>query len=152
MPRVSDNLTKVRRVADYQFGRGAGEALFPDDGSVEFKLSRTGRVSQVLLKGDRLATLKTDGRLTLSDAGGERLHEAFDPPRLRVEFGDESVSYLRDGRNGFAKFVARVDDAVRARDEVLVTGPNDEFVTTGRSELCAQEMRDFDTGVAVLVR
>lgn len=145
-------LTKVRRVADYQFGRGAGEALFPDRESVGFKLSRTGRVSQVLSGGDRLATLKTDGRFTLSDAGGERLHAAFDPPRMRVEFGDESLPYLRDGRNGFAKFVERVDDEVRARDEVLVTGPGDEFVTTGRAELCAHEMRDFDTGVAVLVR
>jgi uncharacterized protein with predicted RNA binding PUA domain len=147
---VSDNLTKVRRVADYQFGRGAGEALFPD--TVEFKLSRTGRVSQVLLDGERLATLKTDGRFTLSNEGGTRLHAALEPLRMRVEFGEESVSFLRDGRNGFAKFVVRVDDEIRAGDEVLVTGPDDEFVTTGRAELCADEMHDFETGVAVLVR
>jgi uncharacterized protein with predicted RNA binding PUA domain len=145
-----DDLSKVRTVADYQFGRGAGEAVFPDD--VEFKRSRTGRVSQVLRDGERLATLKTDGRLTLSNAGGERLHDVFDVPRARVEFGDESVPYLRDGRNGFAKFVERVDDRIRARDEVLVTGPGDEFITTGRAELSAVEMRDFDMGVAVLVR
>lgn len=145
-----DDLSKVRTVANYQFGRGAGEAVFPDD--VEFKRSRTGRVSQVLHDGERLATLKTDGYLTLSDAGGERLHNAFKAPRARVEFGDESVPYLRDGRNGFAKFVERVDDRIRARDEVLVTGPDDAFVTTGRAELSAFEMRDFDTGVAVLVR
>jgi uncharacterized protein with predicted RNA binding PUA domain len=145
-----EDLSRVRTVADYQFGRGAGDALFPDD--AEFRNTRTGRVSQVLYDGGRLATLKTDGRLTLSDAGGERLHEALDAPRARVEFGDESVPYLRDGRNGFAKFVERVDDDVRAGDEVLVTGPGDEFVTTGRAELCAHEMRDFGTGVAVLVR
>ncbi|MGK2230102.1 MAG: hypothetical protein ACI9QA_000252 [Methanobacteriota archaeon] len=145
-----DDLSKVRAVADYQFGRGAGDALFPDD--AEFRNTRTGRVSQVLHDGGRLATLKTDGRLTLSDTAGERLHQAFEPPRGRVEFGDESVPYLRDGKNGFAKFVERVDDDVRAGDEVLVTGPDDEFVTTGRAELCADEMRDFGTGVAVLVR
>jgi len=147
---VSENLTKVRRVADYQFGRGAGDALFPDD--IGFKRSRTGRVSQVLLDGERLATLKTDGRFTLSDEGGARLHSELEPPRMRVEFGDESLPYLRDGRNGFAKFVVSVDDEIRAGDEVLVTGPDDEFVTTGRAELSAEEMRDFDTGVAVLVR
>ncbi len=145
-----EDLTKVRRVADYQFGKGAGEAIFPDEAG--FKKSRTGRVSQVLLDGSRLATLKTDGRLTLSDLGGERLHSFLDAPRMRVEFGDESVPYLRDGRNGFAKFVECVDDEVRARDEVLVTGPDDSFVTTGRAELCAEEMRDFETGVAVLIR
>lgn len=147
---MSDKLTKVRRVADYQFGSGAGDALFPD--GVEFKLSRTGRVTQVLLDGERLATLKTDGRFTLSDEGGERLHAALEPPRMRVEFGEESVSFLRDGRNGFAKFVVRVDDKIRAHDEVIVTGPDDEFVTTGRAEICPREMRDFESGVAVLVR
>ena len=147
---MSENITKVRRVADYQFGRGAGDTLFPDN--VEFKLSRTGRVSQVLYEGGRLATLKTDGRLTLSDEGGRRLHSALEPPRMRVKFGDESLPFLRDGRNGFAKFVERVGNEIRARDEVLVTGPDDEFVTTGRAELSAEEMRDFDTGVAVLVR
>jgi len=145
-----DRLDKVRLVADYQFGKGAGEVLFPEE--VEFKLSSTGRVSQVFLGGDRLATLKTDGRFTLSDDAGESLHRATEPPRMRVEFGEESVPYLNDGRNGFAKFVRRVDDRIRARDEVLVTGPEDDFVTTGRAELCPVEMRDFETGVAVFVR
>jgi len=147
---VSKDLKKIRRVADYQFGSGAGEALFPD--GVKFKRSRTGRVTQVLLDGRRLATLKTDGRFTLSEGGGARLHAALEPPRMRVEFGDESLPYIRDGRNGFAKFVVNVDEEVRAGDEVLITGPDDEFVTTGRAELCPREMRDFDTGVAVLVR
>lgn len=146
----NDRLRKIRLIADYQFGSGAGEALFP--ANVEFKLSSTGRISQVLLDGNRLATLKTDGRLTLGDVGGRRLHEATDAPEMRVEFGDESVPYLEDGRNGFAKFVRRVDDRIRARDEVLVTGPNDTFVTTGRAELSAVEMRDFETGVAVFIR
>jgi len=146
---VSDHITKVRRVADYQFGRGAGDALFPD--GVEFKLSSTGRVSQVLRNGARLATLKTDGRFTLGDAGGARLHDALEPP-VCASSSARRACVPRDGRNGFAKFVVRVDDSVRARDEVLVTGPDDEFVTTGRAELCAHEMRDFETGVAVLVR
>jgi uncharacterized protein with predicted RNA binding PUA domain len=145
-----DELSRLRRIADYQFGSGAGSSLFPD--SVEFKLSTTGRVSQVLLNGNRVATLKTDGRLTLGEVGGRRLHDFLEPPRMRVEFGDESVPYIREGRNGFAKFVGRVDDAVRARDEVIVTGPGDEYLTTGRAELCAEEMRDFEKGVAVLVR
>jgi len=147
---MGDRLEKIRLVADYQFGEGAGNAIFP--GEVEFKLSSTGRISQVLLGGERLATLKTDGRFTLSDEGGRRLHEATEPPRTRVEFGEESVPYLEDGRNGFAKFVRRVDDEIRPRDEVLVTGPDDSFVTTGRAELSPDEMRDFETGVAVFIR
>ncbi|HDN66033.1 MAG TPA: pseudouridine synthase, partial [Methanosarcinales archaeon] len=40
------HLRKARIVADYQFGRGAGYSLFPDD--VSFRLSTTGRIRQVL--------------------------------------------------------------------------------------------------------
>ncbi len=66
-------LRRVRTIADYQFGRGAGEALFPE--GCEFRLSTTGRIRQVLLAGERLAPVRAqDGRLTLSFAGAGRLH------------------------------------------------------------------------------
>ncbi|XGI83915.1 PUA domain-containing protein [Halorutilales archaeon Cl-col2-1] len=144
------NLETAKTIADYQFGRKAGDVLFSEDS--EFTTSKSGRIRQVKEDGERIATLKNDGKFTLSFEGAQRLHEAFEPPKLRVRFGDESIPYLEDGRNGFAKFVTDVDDEIRARDEVLVTGPDDELVTTGRAELSAVEMRDFDSGVAVLVR
>lgn len=143
-------MREARRIADYQFGGGAGEALFRD--AVEFRTSRSGRTRQVIDEGERVATLKASGRFTLGELGARRLHEVFEAPRLRVEFGEESVPYLEDGKNGFAKFVRCVDAGVRARDEVLVTGPGDELLASGRAELSAGEMLDFDIGMAVLVR
>ncbi|MFP4633141.1 MAG: PUA domain-containing protein [Halobacteriales archaeon] len=145
-----DDETRLRAVADYQFGKPAGDVLF--EGDLEVHRTSRGRVSQVFADGDRLATLKTTGRLTLGFEGGRRLHEATEPPWMRVEVGDESLPYVRDGRNAFAKFVRRVDDGVRAGDEVLVTGPGDVYVKPGRAELSAVEMEDFDVGMAVYVR
>jgi len=69
----------------------------------------------------------------------------------RVAVGAESVPYVRDGRNAFAKFVREVDAAVRPGDEVLVTHAGD-LLAVGRAELPAGAMADFDTGVAVAVR
>ncbi len=69
-----------------------------------------------------------------------------------MEFGEESVPYIRDGRNGMAKFVVDVDPELRALDEVIVVGPGDEFISAGRAELSPGEMMDFDSGVAVKTR
>ncbi len=147
---VMDTVRRLKTMADYQFGEGAGDALF--SGDVDTRRSSSGRVTQVFRGDDRLVSAGVDGRFTLSMEGARRLHEKFEPPRLRVQFGEESLPYVRDGRNGFAKFVRTVDDRVRSRDEVLVTGPDDELVATGRAELSAAEMEDFDSGVAVFVR
>lgn len=145
-----DTLGRLKTMADYQFGEGAGDALF--SGEVDTRRSSSGRVTQVFDGDERLVSAGVDGRFTLSLEGGRRLHEEFEAPGLRVEFGDESLPYIRDGRNGFAKFVRSVDGSVRSRDEVLVTGPEDELVATGRAEMAAVEMEDFDSGVAVFVR
>ena len=73
-------LRRIRTIADYQFGAGSGEALFPDE--CTFQLSSTGRIRQVRLREERLATVRAqDGRLTLGIAGGARLLKSL-PHRL----------------------------------------------------------------------
>lgn len=146
----SVSLKKLRIIADYQFGKKAGVALFPNN--LEFKRSKSGRISQIFYKGDRLASLKINGMLTLGEEGGKRLHSKFDPPKLRVQFGEESVNFLREGKSGFAKFVQKVDSDIRSKEEVLVVGPEDELIGIGKATLCCQEMKDFNTGVAVKMR
>lgn len=140
----------LRRVAAYQWG-GEAAGLFDADGA-EVTHTSSGRPRQVLSSGGRLATYGTDGRFTLGVAGGRRLHAAFDPPTGRVVVGDESVPFVRDGRNAMAKFVRAVDPGVRPGDEVLVVDPDDTLLGVGRAELAAEGMRDFETGVAVKVR
>lgn len=145
-------IDRLRTVADYQFGAGAGEALFPDGESRSFDRSRSGRPRQVKVESQRLVSYTTTGRFTLGIAGGRRLQAALDFPAYRVVVGDESEPYVSTGRNAFAKFVQEVDPAVRRGDEVMVVTPSDRLLAVGRAELSAQAMLDFDSGMAVMVR
>lgn len=144
-------LKRVRIIADYQFGFGAGQSLFPE--AVSFVLSRTGRVSQVLEGGSRIATLRaSDGFFTLGELGARRLHARFSYPKLRVTVSSEAASFIGIGKTAFAKHVLHADPDLRARDEVLVVDENDTLLATGQAILSPQEMLAFKRGVAVRVR
>ncbi|HID26508.1 MAG TPA: pseudouridine synthase [Methanosarcinales archaeon] len=144
-------LKKVRIIADYQFGRGAGKALFPEN--VEFQLSNTKRVRQILLNGKRLATLRAkDGLFTLSIYGADRLHKHFPYPHLRVVMNKEASPFIAQGKTAFARHVVAVDPEIRAGEEVILVDENDKLLATGKTLLCASEMLSFKKGVAVYVR
>ena len=143
----------LRRTADYQFGRGAGAALFEPLAALEISRTASGRPRQIRADGERLVTYGTDGRFTIGPAGARRLQAAFSTPMLRVVVGEESAPYVREGRNAFAKFVREVDAALRPGDEVLVVEDgSDELLGVGRAELSGDGMLAFDTGMAVKIR
>jgi uncharacterized protein with predicted RNA binding PUA domain len=144
-------LARVRVIADYQFGAGAGPGLFPD--GCGFILSQTGRVRQVLLGDDRLATLRArDGRLTLSYAGAARLREAIPPPAYRVGIDPSVSEFIAGGKTAFAKHVTSADPGIRAGDEVLAVMEGDELLATGMALLSGAEMLSFKYGPAVKIR
>ncbi|WP_276271231.1 PUA domain-containing protein [Haloarcula litorea] len=149
---MTDEFDSLRRAADYQFGRGAGAALFPAADAVEITHTSSGRPRQAHADDGRLATYETDGRYRLGLAGGRRLQDAFDAPRHRVVVGDESEPFVREGRNAFAKFVRRADPGLRPGDEALVVHADGDLLAVGRAELPGAGMADFDTGMAVKVR
>ena len=152
--RAAETLADLRTVADYQFGAGAGAALFPADeaGSLRVRRSTGGRPRQIVADDGRLVSYGTDGRFTLGFAGGRRLAAALPAPASRVVVGEESDPFVREGRNAFAKFVRGVDPAVRAGDEVLVANEAGELLGVGRAELAAEAMGAFSSGVAVKIR
>ena len=144
-------LRRVRMIADYQFGLGAGESLFP--ATVSFVLSRTRRISQVLDGGRRVATLRTsDGLFTLGELGARRLHAHFPHPKLRVTVNAEAAPFVGAGGTAFAKHVVNADPDLRAQDEVLLVDESDALIATGRALLSPLEMLAFNRGVAVKVR
>jgi uncharacterized protein with predicted RNA binding PUA domain len=148
---MDEHIELLRTVADYQFGGGAGRALFP--GGEQRSLTRTssGRPRQVHAPDGRLATYGTDGRLRLGLGGGRRLREEWTGGGYTVVVGAESVPYIRDGRNAFAKFVRQAGSAIRPRDEVLVVHDG-ELLAVGRAELSGEGMLAFETGMAVDIR
>ena len=146
-----DNLRIVRVIADYQFGKNAGIALFPE--TCTFLFSKNGKIRQILDGGKRIATLKADsGLLTLSIEGARRLHNAFPFPRLRVVVKNEVSQFIASGKSVFAKHVVAVDERIRANDEVLVVNEKDELLATGKALLSAFEMLEVKKGVAVKTR
>lgn len=147
-----DELARLRTVADYQFGAGAGAALFPPAEAFEVTHSTGGRPRQVRADTGRIVSYGTDGRFTLGLEGGRRLVTALTDPTARVVVGSESEPFVRDGKNVFAKFVQAVDDDVRPNDEVAVVHGDGTVLAVGRAELAAAAMRDFETGMAVKVR
>ena len=142
----------LRRAADYQFGRTAGEALFPAPDAIDITRTSSGRPRQVHAEDGRLATYATDGRFVLGLAGARRLRSAFEAPHHRVVVGDESEPFVREGRNAFAKFVQRADPDLRPGDETLVVHADGDLLAVGRAELPGSGMADFETGMAVKVR
>ena len=142
---------QVRAIAEFQFGKGAGEALFPP--GCRIVRSKTRRVRQVMLGDDRIVTLRAqDGRFTLGIAGASRLKEVLAPPAYRVVIAEEVAQYIAEGKNAFAKHVVTADAGIRPGDEVIVVRDGDELIATGQALLSGEEMVAFDYGVAVKVR
>lgn len=145
------SLRRIRVIADFQFGAGAGVAVFPDE--CTFQFSTTGRIRQVRIGKERLATVRAqDGRLTLGVAGAERLAAHLPPPAYRVTVQEDVSRFVADGKNAMAKHVVGADDRIRAGDEVLVVTGDDVLLATGGALLSGREMLAFNYGVAVKVR
>lgn len=145
------DLAKVRSIADYQFGIGYGEKLFPGDTKVT-RSRKTGRIRGVYLDGKLLGTLRAhDGFFTLSVEGARRLHKVSEFPEHRVVVTDDSAEFNSKGFNVFFKFITSSYEGIIAGNEVLVVNGKDEIVAVGKSVLSGKEIPHFKSGVAVKV-
>jgi archaeosine synthase len=149
---------RLRAVADYQFGAGAGDTLFP-----EFEVG--GREPQLRVRGpvpeeydgptrsgegdDRdgvqLAALVPEyGLLSLSLAGARRWLES-DVPTKRVEIDD----FVPHG-SVLAPGVVDATPSIRVGDEVVIEGP--QALAVGRARAHGAAMVESTRGVVVDVR
>lgn len=148
-----DHLARLRAIADYQFGRGAGNVLFsPSDKIVISK--KTGRAKMVFSNsGDLVVTFRPrDGYLTLGLEGAKRLLREFREFKLKVTVDPGVETFICKGRDLFAKHVVKADDEIRAGDEVLVLSTSGKLLAIGKAVLNGNEMLDFKRGVAVKIR
>jgi 7-cyano-7-deazaguanine tRNA-ribosyltransferase len=145
-------LQKIRSVADYQFGKGAGLGLFPDE--VEIECSKnTGKIRYVYVDDKLLATLRpTTGMFVLTVNGAKRLVNQVNPLRSWVKLEDFAEPFVAQGRSVFAKHVINVDPEIRPNEEVVVINQKNEVLAVGRAVLSGAEMLAFNKGIAVKVR
>jgi conserved protein with predicted RNA binding PUA domain len=145
-------LRRVRATADYQFGAGTGDALFPDKVQIEFSHS-TGRIRYINLGGERVATLRpTDGLLSLSVTAARTLAEKAPEAHCFVIVRQDIAKFVTEGGDVFAVHVVKADPEIHPREEVIVRDEEGQVIAVGRAFLSAVEMLAFKTGVAVKVR
>lgn len=147
------DLIKLRGLADYQFGRGAGAALFPEEGVELVRSKATGRIRTIYRHGALLATLRPgDGFLALTEEGAKAIVERLSPPPNRVIVRWDVGDFIRGGRSVFAKHVVDADPELRPGDEAIVLDEAGELLGVGRALMSAADMLSASRGVAVRIR
>jgi len=131
-------LDLMRATADYQFGKGAGDLLVPEDAIIRAPFPKF-----QLFAGKQLATLIPQyGALALTIDGGMQLR---DHPYYRVKIGDfiPHSSILAPG-------IIDADPQIRPNDEVIVVG--ERILGVGRANMSGWEMKGCGKGMAVELR
>ena len=146
---LKEDLKRIRSIANYQFGKGVGLKLFPENVKIEYS-KRTGRIRYVYLNGERLVTLRpTDGLFSLSVAGAKRIVKIA---KCVVRVQNDVAEFVAEGKDVFVKHVVWADENIRPKDEVIVVNEKGDVLAVGRALLSGEEMKTFRNGVAVKVR
>ncbi|WP_181685711.1 archaeosine synthase subunit alpha [Halorhabdus salina] len=131
----------IRAIADYQFGAGAGEAIF-DDLQVE---SFHPKLRAKADNGEQLAAMVPEyGVLSLTLAGARRWIDS-DVPTKRVEIDD----FVPHG-SVLAPGILDADESIRVGDEVVFEGPS--ALAVGRANMSGPEMAGSTRGIASDIR
>ena len=147
-----DDIKKIKAIADYQFGNGAGEALFTGNINIE-KSKKTGKIRHIYDGKVLIVNMRaSDSYLVLSKEGAKRLHNAMPYPKNRVVVNKDSEPFALDGKSVFSKFVVECDENIRTRDEVLIVNEEDKLLAYGKSLLSAVEINNFQSGQAIKTR
>jgi predicted RNA-binding protein (TIGR00451 family) len=149
---MNQDLEKLRAIADFQFGVGAGYTLIPEGSIIEYS-KNTGKPRHVFFKGELLANLRpNDALFTLTISGAKRLVENLRDFNYTVTLNDEVVEFVEQGKNLFAKHVTDADEEIRPGQEVVVVDSKRNVIAVGKAQLNKEEMLAFQVGVAVKVR
>jgi len=153
MQRVKPNnleLRRIKSIADFQFGKGSGDVLFPDNIEIE-RSKETKRIRFIYLDNERVCSFRVqDGYLILSILGGAMLHQkGFG---FKVKANLEAESFIRKGKTLFAKHVIEADSRISVKDEVIIVNSKNEYIGIGTAKLSGHLMIDMKNGVAVETR
>lgn len=149
---MNEDLRKVRAIASYQFGYKAGLVLFPDSIDIEYS-KNTGRIRHIYVGQDLVANYRpNDALFTLTIAGAERLVEGLPDFKYKVQLIEDVKEYVAQGKNLFAKHVARAHPDIRPGQELVVVDKDDNVIAVGKAVLNGEEMLSFQTGVAIKIR
>ena len=133
----------ISATADYQFGKGAGDLLVPENAKLKGKPYKL-----ILCQIDGVQVcsyVAESGNLSLTLEGGKRIVSLN---RYWVRLDVESVK----GGSIFAIGVQEADVAIRPGDEVIVINNDNVVIGVGRSDMSGREMCELNRGRAVTLR
>lgn len=142
----------IRDIADYQFGRGVGEKLFPDECVIELS-KRTGRPRYIRLNKEIIATIRyPDNMIALSLRGAERLKEILRERAPRIVLRKSSVERVRRGMNPLAADIEYCSEGIRPGEEVLVEADDGRLIAIGKAITSSRIMRELEANAAIKIR
>ena len=136
-------LYRFRAIANYQFGYGAGEILFPEN--TEFRFKGFNEVAEYNNK--QLASLaRESGLLTLSLEGALRLIEKFTVNRVVFD-GDDLV-----GSALYCSGISEASSTIIPGDDIFVFNKENRFLGIGKTNLTGFELKELKYGLGVALR
>jgi archaeosine synthase len=145
---LSDEEQSIKMIADYQFGKGAGKKLIGS--AARFLQSRNDQIKTIVgfesygkLQLGRY--LRNSGHIQLNYQGGERL---ADHPGITVVLATLDIS----GTTIFKPGIEHVDEGLCAGDEVVILGPNKEYLGVGSLIVSSRTFSCMRRGAIVKVR
>lgn len=127
----------IRKVFDFYFGAGAGEAVLPEDGQV-----KGSKMLRLFVGNQQTGTFK-DGVISVTPYGMGRIYDSLKAYWVKVDFD------LRG--DVFAIGVDEADPAIRP-DDIVGIVRDGQVVGVGKAVLSGEEMVRSKKGVAVKVR
>ncbi|MCS7132243.1 MAG: hypothetical protein NZ918_00775 [Aigarchaeota archaeon] len=142
----------VRDITDYQFRKGVGERLFPDNCRVKVS-GRTKRPKYVYFDGEILATIRyPDNLLALTMAGARRLLDVASNIALKVILKKNSVEKIKQGMGPLPREIVYFDERIKPGDEVLLLDEDGELIAVGRAVVSGSTFKGLERGIVVKIR
>ena len=147
-------LRKIKAISDYQFGPEITDILLEDVGNIRIERSRnTDKIRFIYHENDLILTLRpTNGFFSLTIPSARKILKRTKPPKLRTVVLTEISDFIKEGRNVFCKHVVDIDTDLRPMDEVIVVNQDDELLAIGRLKIPAQQVKFFQSGIAINIR
>lgn len=127
----------IRKVFDFYFGIGAGEAVLPEDGQV-----KGSKMLRLFIGNQQTGTFK-DGVISVTPFGMQRIYDSLNAYWVKIDFD------LRG--DVFAVGVNEADPVIRP-DDIVAVVRDEQVVGVGKAVLSGEEMVRAKKGVAVKVR
>ncbi|MCD6373728.1 MAG: DUF5591 domain-containing protein, partial [Thermococcus sp.] len=127
----------IRKVFDFYFGVGAGEAVLPDNGQV-----KGSKMLRLFVGNQQTGTFK-DGVISVTPFGMQRIYDSLKAYWVKIDFD------LRG--DVFAVGVNEADEKIRP-DDIVGVVRDGKVVGVGKAVLSGEEMVRAKKGVAVKVR